>query len=89
MFVSFLIVGGLAKTEKGTDRFFPQTGSVSNSLPHCFWVFCSGGAVSRAPPRKHKKFLIEILSCRSSLIRAWTFMRSTPKAGQEDKPHVL
>lgn len=36
--------------------------------------------------REHKKFLIEIFPCRSTVIYAWTFMRSTPKAGQEDSP---
>ena len=36
--------------------------------------------------KKHKKFLIEIFPYRSRLIRAWMFMRSAPKAGQEDIP---
>jgi hypothetical protein len=42
--------------------------------------------VSCASAKKHKKFLIEIFPYRSSLVRAWMFMRCAPKAGQEDIP---
>jgi hypothetical protein len=46
-------------------------------------VFCAPGNVAGM---QHKNFLIENFPCRRSLIRAWTSMRSTPKAGQEDIP---
>jgi hypothetical protein len=74
------------KTEKGTNRFFTQTGLFINPLPYCLWVLYSRHVIFCTPAKKHKKFLIEIFPYRSRLIRAWTFMRSMPKAGQEDIP---
>lgn len=49
-------------------------------------MFCYRRVIFCVLAWKHKNFLIEIFPYRSKLIYAWTFMRSTPKAGQEDIP---
>jgi hypothetical protein len=56
------------------------------TLPCFFRVFYFCCTLVCLSGTKHKNFLIEIRPHRRSLIRAWTSMRSTPKAGQEDIP---